>query len=73
MPCTCSDIFKIICAVIFPVSFLKEILQKYFKFKPLGVLVEKGCSIHLLINMFVNFLINTVKPLCKIHPILGVS
>ncbi|CAK5085157.1 unnamed protein product [Meloidogyne enterolobii] len=40
MPCTCSDIFKIICAVIFP---------------PLGVLVEKGCSIHLLINMFVNF------------------
>nr|CAD2174979.1 unnamed protein product [Meloidogyne enterolobii] len=36
MPCTCSDIFKIICAVIFP---------------PLGVLVEKGCSIHLLINI----------------------
>ncbi len=36
MPFTCSDICKIILAIIFP---------------PLGVLAEKGCECDLLINI----------------------
>lgn len=41
MPFTCSDICKIILAVILP---------------PLGVLAEKGCGVDLLINIALTLL-----------------
>ncbi|ODM96696.1 Plasma membrane proteolipid 3 [Orchesella cincta] len=41
MAMTCSDILKIILAIILP---------------PLGVLVEKGCGADLLINIALTFL-----------------
>ncbi|CAG2121810.1 unnamed protein product [Medioppia subpectinata] len=41
MPCTCSDIFKIIFAIFLP---------------PLGVLLEKGCDCDLLINILLTCL-----------------
>uniref|UniRef100_A0A915CL52 YkgJ family cysteine cluster protein n=1 Tax=Parascaris univalens TaxID=6257 RepID=A0A915CL52_PARUN len=41
MPLTCSDCPKICCSVIIP---------------PVGVFVEKGCSIHLLINILLTLL-----------------
>ncbi|EJT48076.1 hypothetical protein A1Q2_06156 [Trichosporon asahii var. asahii CBS 8904] len=41
MPATCSDILKIILAVIFP---------------PLGVFLERGCGVDLLINILLTCL-----------------
>jgi len=41
MPCTCSDILKLILALILP---------------PLAVLVEKGCDIQLAINIVLTIL-----------------
>ncbi|KHN75221.1 Plasma membrane proteolipid 3, partial [Toxocara canis] len=41
MGCTCTDIFKLILAIVLP---------------PLGVFVEKGCGIQLLINIVLTIL-----------------
>ena len=41
MAVTFSDVFKVICAILLP---------------PLGVFVETGCSIHLLINIILTIL-----------------
>ncbi|KAH7694870.1 Protein W02A2.9, partial [Aphelenchoides avenae] len=41
MPLTCSDIPKLICSLIIP---------------PIGVFIEKGCSVHLAINILLTLL-----------------
>ncbi|KAI1729666.1 proteolipid membrane potential modulator domain-containing protein [Ditylenchus destructor] len=41
MPLTCSDCPKIFCSLLLP---------------PLGVWMEKGCSIHLLVNILLTLL-----------------
>ncbi|MFH4981986.1 hypothetical protein AB6A40_008695 [Gnathostoma spinigerum] len=41
MPCTCGDILKLLIAIILP---------------PLGVFLEKGCGLQLLINIVLTIL-----------------